>query len=384
MGSVRKIKVLQFVEGLSQGGIESFVVNVYRNLNIEKFTCDFLVLKTAEASKLTYVYDKELQECGSKVKYLIDTDTLQQSRMPKGLKYLKVFWQWFKNEGINYDVVHVHASHLANFYPYLLCMKFCGMRKIIIHSHNSTNDSKKVVFMHKLFRSILKPLHMVCLACGETAGEWMYGSIPFEVIPNGIDLQKFKYSDANRNLIRKEFSISDDTKVLGHVGAFREQKNHSYLVEVFYRYHQKNKDSVLILVGDGQLRAEIKSLIKKLNLQDDVIFLGNRKDVYRILSAMDCFIFPSLYEGLSVAMVEVQANGLPVVMSDTIAPETIMCNKISTCSIDNKEECYEKWCRLIHSAIKHGRNDIRYADTFYKYDIRNAVNKLEIIYSDGI
>lgn len=380
MKDAGKIRVLQFVEGLSQGGIEAFVVNVYKNLDLEKFECDFLVLKTAEASNLTYVYERELLDSGVKIQYLIDVDSTSQNSLFKSIKYLQLFRRWLQNGGKSYDVIHVHASHLANFYPYLLCMKYYGVKKIVLHSHNSTTGSKTSYIIHKIFRRMLKPVGVICLACGEEAGRWMFGSIPFKVIPNGIDLQKFHYSSLNRREIRKEFGINENTQILGHVGAFRDQKNHSYLIEIFYRYHKKNPDSKLFLVGDGQLRIDIEHLVQKKGLKESVVFLGNRKDVCRVLSAMDCFVFPSLYEGLSVAMVEVQANGVPVVMADTIDSETIMCNKVTVCKIDLTEACYTKWCELIRNAIDNGRKGIQYTNRFCEYDIINTVHKLEKIY----
>lgn len=377
MAQKKRRIILQFVEGLSQGGIEAFVTNVYKNLDKSRFDCEFLVLKTSEASGLNYVYENELIELGAKIYYLI------KSKKTQKICYLPILMKWlFQNRG-KYDVVHIHASHLANFMPYIILFKVFGFNNIILHSHNSTHSSHRIVMTHKICRKMLPILDVTKLACGTEAGKWMYGEDGiFSIIPNGIDTSAFQFSKKNREESRKSLKIEENCIVLGHIGAFRYQKNHEFLIELFQKFYNEQSNARLVLVGEGERLEEIVEIVKNRKLTDAVLFLGNRKDVNILLSAFDIFLFPSHYEGLSIAAIEAQVNGVPLLMSENIAQETIMTDKVWQLPINRNEECYKNWLNMIYEALQCERNSLLPSSLFEEYSITNTVGLLERIYEN--
>lgn len=379
------IKVLQFVEGLSQGGIESFITNVVHNANKDKIACDFLVLKTAKAAKLEYVYENQILNEGSRIYYLIDYDTSKYNTVKKGRIYIDALKKWLNKYGNQYDVVHIHASHLVNFYPIISEIEKYGIKRIFLHSHSSDNQSFKINLFHRFFRICLDFNQNVNrLACGVQAGRWMYGGKKFEIITNGIEIEKFVYSIENRKCIRKQLDIPLEAKVIGHVGAFREEKNHFYLINIFMKYHESHPDSYLLLIGEGKLKKDVMAKVEILGIKDSVLFLGNRTDVNEILSALDCLLLPSFFEGVSVSAIEAQANGVPMIISDKVSPETILCNKVSVCPIEETEYVYEQWCKTMEESVNQGREGIVYKPHFWQYDIKATVQKLEMLYEKSI
>lgn len=377
------VKVLQFVEGLSQGGIEAFVTNVARNINKEDVICDFLVLKTEEAAHADYVYEKQLLAEGCRIYYLINYDTSFLRTLQRAKGYIQALKEWLQER--EYDIIHIHASHLGNFFPMIRTMEKCGVQHIFLHSHSTKIQSTKMFLLHQIFRKLLYfDKKVTRLACGEDAGRWMYGKQSFEIIKNGIELDRFRYLEENRISIKRELCIPEKTQIIGHIGAFRKEKNHFYLLNVFKLYCEKHPNSILLLVGDGTLKKQIVSKVNDLGLKEKVLFLGNRSDVNKILSAIDCVLLPSLFEGISLAAIETQANGVPMIISDGVARQTILCNKVSVCSIEETEMAYTKWCDTIEKVIYEGRKGIDYKEEFKTYDIRRTVRKLEALYKGCI
>ena len=173
------------------------------------------------------------------------------------------------------------------------------------------------------------------------------------IINNAIDLDKFKYSEKLRKEKRKELGIKDDTLVIGHIGRFVTQKNHTFLIDIFNELHKENKDSLLMLVGQGPLQYEIKEKVKSLGLENSVLFLGQRDDVNRLYQAMDVFCLPSLYEGLPVVGVEAQANGLLCILSDEMTKETKVLNSTVFLSLNKTAS---EWANSILNDFKNYKN----------------------------
>ena len=218
-------------------------------------------------------------------------------------------------------------------------------------------------------------------ACSELAGRYLFGNKAFDrgevkIIHNAIDVDKFKFDEAARKKLRQEFGIKDSTVVIGHVGRFVQQKNHTFLVDVFKEYHKKNPDSKLLLVGSGPLEDEIKKKVERLDLEDSVLFLGQRDDINKLYSVMDVFCLPSLYEGLPVVGIEAQATGLPTIFSNRISKEVIVSSYAKIVSIQDTGFCIEKINKTTRS-IKKQRS---YATVFEYMDINNEVSTLEKIY----
>ena len=161
-------------------------------------------------------------------------------------------------------------------------------------------------------------------SCGKEAGDWMFGGAPYQVMNNAIDTQQYRFDADLRSRVRKELAIDDEAFVVGHVGRFHPQKNHKFLIDIFAKVSALNEKAVLLLVGDGDLRTEIEQQAVALGVFESIIFAGVRSDVPALMQAMDCFVFPSLYEGIPVTMIEAQASGLPCVVSDGVPVE---CDK---------------------------------------------------------
>ena len=222
-------------------------------------------------------------------------------------------------------------------------------------------------------------------ACSELAGRYLFGNKTFDqgkvkIIHNAIDLDKFKFDPDARKKLRKELGIDDETIVIGHVGRFVQTKNHHFLVYAFKKYHNKNPNTKLLLIGTGPLEEKIKAQVKKLNLEDSVLFLGQRNDTNKLYSVMDIFCLPSLYEGLPVAGIEAQAAGLPCVYSDKVTIEADAANNTYYASIKNIYSYLQTLEQAIANRVKN-RNNIKFSKHF---QIGSNVNILEKFYQQPL
>ena len=204
----------------------------------------------------------------------------------------------------------------------------------------------------------------------------MFGKRDFHIMKNAIDINDYLFNILERRKVRTELGIEDNI-VLGNVANFTPAKNHSFLLDVFYRYHKVNKKSKLLLIGDGPNKGNIEKKIEKLGLQEAVILTGVRKDVNRLLQAMDVFVFPSIYEGLPVTMVEAQTAGLPCVISENVPKETDITNLVTRISLDAS---LSHWVAAIEDARKIKRKNQSDKIRESGFDIRENVKKLEEFY----
>lgn len=314
----KKIKVLHVQLTKNFGGIESLLTNVYANIDRTKYQFDFIA--TAEKP-----YQKKLKRMGGNI-YLVPS-------IKQIISYISQFNQILNN---NYDIVHFHKNSAANIVPVLLAKYHFTHPKIIIHSHNTSPSMNNIglLILHKLNCSFLDEIADEKVACANAAANWMFRKKnDVQIINNGINIDKFTYSYKARNLIRRELHISPDTFILGNVGRFSEQKNQSFLIDIFNAFEKKVPNSKLILVGDGHLLKKIQKKVIALGLGSKVIFTGRQSNIPDYLSAMDVFVMPSLYEGLPISAVEAQAEGLQVLLSDTISKEVILTNSTKLFSL---------------------------------------------------
>ena len=294
---MKKIKIL--FEGISQnlGGIETFVYNLYQNLDKEKYEIFFLVDKN-----IKIVYENEYKKDGCVFFYT-------ENRKKNYFKYLEDLKEIYtKNQ---FDIIHINVMSYSLFERIEYACKY-SKAKVIVHSH-STGYSKgyyKTRILHSVGKQKLKKYNFYRISCGEKAGKFMFGKLDFKIINNGIDFDKFAFSNLYRQEIRKEFKIFDDTKLLGLTGAFFPVKNHTFLIKVFKEYNKLNNNSKLLLIGEGPLKSKIEKQIRSEDLLENVIFAGKREDVYKIYSALDMYVMPSISEGLSISLCEAQINGL--------------------------------------------------------------------------
>ena len=261
-------------------------------------------------------------------------------------------------------------------YPLEIAQKY-GVKVRIAHSHNKSQD-KNLKYPIKLLSKHLIPKYATHLfSCGKEAGDWMFGGNTYTVLNNAIDTEKYRYDCQIRNQVRDELKISKSDFVIGHVGRFNPPKNHSFLIDVFKSVHDKNRNSKLLLVGTGNGQSNIREKVDNLGLSDSVIFLGNRGDVNRILQAMDVFLFPSLYEGLPLSIIEAQAAGLPCIISDSVPSECRVTDLAESLDLNLP---IDKWANAVlekQSAIrKNTYQEIKNAG----YDIEQNAKQLENFY----
>lgn len=273
-----------------------------------------------------------------------------------------------------FDVVHVHGNS-ANMLLELGIAKLDGIQCRIAHSHNSTCKHPK---LNNILKPIFKHTYTKALACSNLAGEWLFGKDNFTVLNNAIDLNKFRYSNDIRVIYRKELNVSENTKIIGHVGNINEQKNQEYLIRLFELYNKKNQDSLLLLIGDGPLKEKMLNLVNELGLKEKVKFLGMKNDVNNWMQAMDIFVFPSKWEGFGMVLIEAQVSGLPIISSNVV-PEIVKI-KYNMNFLDIEKNTLEEWNDKIVDLMEITKNRIIDDEDFYDYDIKVQGKKLLEIY----
>ena len=361
-------RVLHIVYQMNRGGIETFLMNIYRNIDTENIQFDFIVRKQEMGE-----YDNEIKQKGGKIYFI-------PARRNHLKGYMKL-WETFYQEHPEYDVIHYHVSSLADITP-LIAAKKCNRKTIIIHAHSSSQKLLLNKILHSINKNrIQKYITLVC-SCSDKATNYMYNKRIMKnviEIKNGIETEKFIYSEEKREKIRKELQISDKF-VIGHVGRFSYPKNHNFLIEVFKQICEYREDAVLLLVGTGSLQKEIEQKVKEYNLEEKVFFLGSRSNVNELLMAMDIFLFPSFYEGMPVSLIEAQVSGMKCIVSDTITNTVNVTGLICFMSL---EDTAEQWAKKIIQESNYEREN-QYDNIINSgYDIKDTVKKLEEVYKKG-
>jgi capsular polysaccharide biosynthesis proteinCps4H len=356
----KPIIVAQIMGKWVGGGVESVIMNYYRHLDRSKVQFDFIC--DEDSTRIPY---DEIKKLGGRV-FLVP----KYQNLPK---YLKALEKLFKEN--QYRIVHSNINTLSVFPLY--AAKKVGVPIRISHSHSTSNPKE---WKRNLIKNILRPFSKRYatdyFACSELAGRYLFGNKAFDqgevkIIHNAIDIEKFKFDEVARKKLRKEFGIKDSTVVIGHVGRFVQQKNHTFLVDVFNEYYKKNPDSKLLLVGSGPLEDKIKKKVERLSLDNSVLFLGQRDDINKLYSVMDVFCLPSLYEGLPVVGVEAQAAGLPCVFSDKITNDTVITKDTTLSKLELK-----KWLIILNNIELESRN----AKILDDFNIKISVSDLVKLY----
>lgn len=329
------IRVLHSELQSNIGGIEAFLLNLTKTIDKTNLQFDFFM-----RGNNPYL-ENTLKNYGANI-YKVP------SGMSNYYKFVKSIL--VKN---NYDFVHVHKNSAANIVLPLMVKKYTNA-KLIVHSHNTSpsGGSKIAIMLHKINRTKLMQLSDYRFACSDTAAEWMFGhnykDEQVKIIKNGIIVKDYVYNPEIRNKVRTEMGL-EDKFVIGHVGAFREQKNHKFLLKLFSQLNIPNAE--LVLVGEGPLKNEMKNYAKELGIQDKVLFLGSRNDVSQLLQAFDIFAMPSLWEGLSVATIEAQASGLPTLVSKNVSSNTKITNQLIFVPLQS-----EVWVKKIREIKKNNQD----------------------------
>ncbi|MDY6331089.1 MAG: glycosyltransferase family 1 protein [Fibrobacter sp.] len=354
-------RLLCVVSGMNAGGAETFLMKIYRRLDKSCFQMDFAVNIDAKG-----FYDDEIIRMGGKIlKFPAKSESLFRYIM--GLK--KII------QNGKYDTVLRITSNAMGFMD-LAVAKMAGARVCVARSSNSSDGGHiKTKIAHWFGKFLFKRFVDVKIAPSTEAAVYTFGKKDFHrglvhVLPNGLDLKYFSYSESGRQSVRNEFGVSFNQKVVGHVGRFSLQKNHSFLLNVFCAYHKKCPDSILMLVGEGELQNDIQKKVEEMRLEKSVLFVGVRSDMPSIYSAMDVFVFPSLYEGMPNAVIEAQACGLKCVISDHITKEADVTNNVSYLSI--KENDIQVW---VDEIVKSKNEAVDACNLPSEYDIKNVVLK---------
>ena len=357
------IYVLQMLATMNRGGAETFIMNVYRNIDREKVQFDFLLCTKQND------YAQEIEALGGHI-FIIEP------RNKGVLKYWRSLDRFFKLNGAKYSTVHCHVSSLSSI-AHLFFAKKYGVKNRVIHSHSSVAQG----LIHKILHYANKPfLSMVAthyLGCSDLALKWLYkGTGRYNqavMINNGINSGQFAYDVRVRRFVREKLGINDQI-VFGHIGRFSKMKNHKFIIDVFHSYLVKYGNAFLLLVGTGELIEQIQSYVNKLNMSKNVLFLGLRSDTANLLQAMDIFLFPSIFEGLAVALVEAQTSGVMVYASDTISRDAGICDNIKFLSLKNNAD---NWSEYIHNDyMKYVRADKSVRIVEAGFDIKTTVEYL--------
>lgn len=363
-------KILQIGMTSNYGGIESFIMNVYRNIDRSKYQFDFVNMETNEKA---LAYSDEIKKLGGKI-YKIPgrKESLNANR-----NQLKKIIE--KN---NYDFIHNNLLTWSYSEGITLPLKYSNS-KVIVHSHNSYMNQGMYVrrFLNFVNRRFNYNSDIIRLACSKEAGQWLFRNKHFNIIPNGIVTKEYRFNPIIRDEYRKRFDV-EEKNVFLHVGRLSHQKNHEFLLRWFNEICKKNSNSILFLVGDGELKKELKEKVETLNLIDKVKFLGIRKDVKNLMFMSDTLLFPSFYEGLPVVLVEAQATGLPALISNTISREIDISNSIKRIDISNMPKQYaELALKSVDKSKMSNREEAYLKVKKAGYDISHTVEMLEEIYS---
>ncbi len=347
---------------MNAGGAEGFLMKVYRELDKSRYQMDFCI-----NVKDKCFYEDEITAMGGRI-YRIPSKSEDIGEFKKQLTNV------IKENG--YDNVLRITSSAMGFMD-LKVAKKAGARVCCARSSNASDgDGLKAKVAHRLGRFLYNKYVDVKVAPSDLAARYTFGDGVYEkggvnIVHNGVDLSVFKFYPEKREEIRKEFSIGDEIKLVGHVGRFDEQKNHTFLLDIFKKLHDSDENTKLLLVGKGKLQESMQQKAAELGISDAVIFAGVRSDVPHLLSAMDVFAFPSFYEGMPNTVIEAQATGLPCVIADTITREADITGLVEYLPLGNADE----WASHVLAAIRAERADTHPSFISNKYDIGSVVEE---------
>lgn len=352
------MKVLAILTGkMHFDGITNSVLNYYRAMERSD-----MQIGIVSARGTDYEMKKSFEDIGC-MTYILenrDSDTI---------KYFFRLVQIIKKE--KYDIVHVHGNS-ATLAIETTAALLAGCKIRIVHSRNSFCEHVKA---DKVLRPLLYATYTDGFACGEKAGKWLFGNRSFTIINNGKNIEKFLFKSDIRAEYRQKLKVDDNQVLLGHVGLFHRQKNHSFLIKVFAKICEKNDRYRLVLIGDGEGRPDIEKLVQEKRIQDKVYFLGSCSNIEKWLQALDVMVFPSLFEGMPNVVLEWQIAGLPAIISDTITKECKIMNSVKYLPLEAGSEVWaEEILKTEITDRNKNQEEIYHAFEKAGFDInRNAV-----------
>lgn len=348
----KKIRIVHLVSDLNGGGIERLLYNYYFKLK-DSFSYDFITLNKEEG-----ILEGKLKEAGCNIYRIEGYDKL--------FEHSKQLYSILK--GNNYDIIQDHSGYRA--FINLFIAKQCGIKVRIAHCHTRQNNEKRKQRFFRFFYTILSKKTATCLfACGTEAGKWTWGNESFFLAPNAIMVSDFYYNKEKRERIRKELKIENKI-VIGNIARLSEEKNVMYIFSIIKEKLSTNKNIVFIQIGTGDQENILKDFIIENNLSSNIIMLGARSNVNELINAFDLFVLPSKYEGIPVTLIEIQANGIPAIISNNITKEPILNDNIQCFPIDEKS--IDKWGNYIYEN-KFTRCKENVTNSMYDLDVSSKM-----------
>lgn len=363
-----KVKVLMVLASTNMGGAEMFVLNLLRNIDFKRFHVDVAVC----FEETVHGVGEEIRSLGCNIYHL-------PYLMVYNLSKYKREWRSFLDTH-HYDIVHGHMANSASVY--LKIAKEKGI-KTIVHSHSTGFRGSFVQrAIKKIFIRNVGSVADYWFACSPKAAEHLFGERyasykNYYTIPNAINVENYLYNSEIATKIRKSIGVKDDEFLCGHIGSFTEPKNHSFLFDVFYELLKINPKAKLVCCGDGGLMPAIKGKAESLGIKDKVVFAGVVNNCNEYLMGMDAFVFPSIYEGFGIAILEAEATGLPVVMSDVIPDDVIQTDIVHKLSL---REDSKIWAKKIAEMRTHKRELYNKFIVDSKYNMRTSVDMIMSLY----
>lgn len=364
-------RVLQVFGSLNAGGAESRMMDVYRDIDRNHIQFDFVTMQSEKQ-----VFEDEILELGGTV-YKVNS-----IRKDGIIKHINSLRRIMKEK--EYAAVHAHTSYHCGLV--LLVAWIQGIPVRISHARTTklTHSSLKERIMLSIGKLLIQLFATCKLAISIDAGEFLYLTKNYRVIPNSICMTKYINNTNAREYIRKKLKIPKENYVIGQIGRFDYGKNHKYTVDIFEQYLKIHNNASLLLVGDGILRNEIENVVKKKSIEHSVIFTGIRRDVPDLLHAMDVLLFPSIYEGLGGVVIEAQAAGIPVVESTGLPEENDLgMGIVIRCSLD---ESIDKWIGAIEKTKSISVPSIDKRKEVFDstgYSLDRTISLLSDIYENG-
>ncbi len=358
------IKVLHIEISKEIGGIETFLMNLLNNIDRSEFSFDFITRYNE------LVNMAEFKTNNSKV--------IKVPSISHMFTYISGIKEILKKG--NYDIVHIHKNSNINILPLLIVKRYCDA-KIVVHSHNTSPSSMRTIsFLNSINRKFVIKYADCKLACSDLAAKWLYGDDykNYVFVPNGIDTEKFRYDDKQRNRLRYKYNIENKI-VIGSVGRLSQQKNPVFALEIFYNYYKKNPNSIFVWIGDGNMMSDMKLLVEKMKIEEKVMLLGKQNHVERYYSMMDFFLMPSLYEGFPIAAIEAQTSGLPCLLSSSITKEARLTENLQYLDLDESKDV---WAGTIDKMLCESvnRNNANNLVMDKGFDVKSTADKVSRIY----
>jgi glycosyltransferase involved in cell wall biosynthesis len=362
---------------MDRGGAESMIMNYYRNIDREKVQFDFLVHRLERGA-----FDDEIEVLGGRIYRMPKINLLKVKKYRQRL-------QNFFNKHNDYTTVHSHLNAFGIFVlseaikariPVRIAHSHIALQKITFKNIGNTSIKDVIKISIKNFLKIkIKDVSTHYFSCGEEAANWLFGSKEKNVyiINNAIDTKKFVYNLNIREKARIQLNLTNSFTI-GHVGRFNIQKNHQFLIDIFSEILKVNSNCKLLLIGEGELESTILQKVKKMKLENSVIFLGVKSNISFYLQAMDVFLFPSLYEGLPVTLIEAQASGLPCIVSNSVSKDSKLTKLVEFHSLTNSDSYWAE--QVLKHKNRGGRNSTSIEIQEKGYDIKQNALELQEFY----